>query len=49
VDIRHHRTTASIIAYVPRKLLPAMTPKFCVHLLGGASMLARCVSDKPGG
>lgn len=49
VDIRHHRTTASIIAYVPRKLLLAMVPKLCVHLLGGASMLARCVSGEPDG
>jgi hypothetical protein len=27
VDIRYHRTTASIFAYVPRKLLLAMAPK----------------------
>lgn len=46
VDIRYHRTKASVLAYVPRKLLLAMAPKLCVHLLGGASMLARCVSDE---
>lgn len=49
VDIRYHRTLASVIAYIPRKLLLAVAPKLCVHLLGGASMLAKCVSDKTDG
>lgn len=49
VDIRYHRTTASVLAYVPRKLLLAIVPNLCVHLLGGATMLARCVSGEPDG
>jgi SAM-dependent methyltransferase len=47
VDIRYHRTTRSIVAYAPRKVLLAVAPRLCVHLLGGASLLARCVSDEP--
>jgi hypothetical protein len=47
VDIRYHRTTASVIAYIPRKLLLTVAPKLCVHLLGGGCLLARCVSNEP--
>ncbi len=46
VDIRYHRTIASVIAYMPRKLLLAVAPKLCVHLLGGGCLLARCVSNE---
>ena len=42
VHFWHHRTWRNTLSYVPKKVLFALWPAFCVHTLGGASLMARC-------